>query len=163
MSFCRALNCPRASQRLVVCSVERDQESRTSAATPLENQTDLGTTARLPSIATGANQVAPGVPQLCPAEARHIIRTTNIGWTAQGSLNFVALRLLNRTAPLDCLELDAKTVKSDFNAQNKLMLGILPPKVESAKNSDTFEWMVTRVTDGSGVTAPRAGSSCRMD
>ena len=103
-----------------------------------KNQTDLGTTARLPSIATGANQVAPGVPQLCPAEARHIIRTTNICWTAQGSLNFVALRLLNRTAPLDCLELDAKTVKSDFNAQNKLMLGILPPKVESAKKPRYF-------------------------
>ena len=71
--------------------------------------------------------------------------------------------MLNRTALLDCLELDAKTVKSDFNAQNKLMLGILPPKVESAKNPDTFEWMVTRVTDGLGVTAPGAGSSCRMD
>jgi hypothetical protein len=89
------------------------------------------------------------------AEASHIIRTTNITWTDQGLLNLVVLRLLNSTALLAYLGLDAEAVRADFNEQKKLILRILPPKVDTGKNPDTFEWMVTRVKDGLGITAPR--------
>ncbi|MBB2777274.1 UNVERIFIED_ORG: hypothetical protein HNP28_002597 [Comamonas terrigena] len=89
------------------------------------------------------------------AEASHITRTTIIEWTEQGLLNLIALRLLNSKELLSMLKLDGNFVKSSFDEQLKLIKRILPSKVDTGKNPDTFEWMVTRVKDGLGVSAPR--------
>lgn len=89
------------------------------------------------------------------AEASHITRTTSIAWTEQGLLNLMVLRLLNSPELLDMLGLKAAEIKADFEEQVKLLQAILPDKVDTGKNPDTFEWMVTRVKDGLGISAPR--------
>lgn len=89
------------------------------------------------------------------AEASHITRTTSIVWTEKGLLNLIALRLINSPELLTMLGRQADAVKSDFEEQRKLLQAILPDKVDTGKNPDTFEWMVTRVKDGLGVSAPR--------
>lgn len=89
------------------------------------------------------------------AEASHITRTTSIAWSEQGLLNLIALRLLNSQQLMQWLGLDAEIVKASFEEQQELLRTILPDKVDTGKNPDTFEWMVTRVKDGLGVSAPR--------
>ncbi len=89
------------------------------------------------------------------AEASHITRTTSIVWSEQGLLNLIALRLLNSEELVQWLGLDAEAVKADFEGQRNLLKQILPDKIDTGKNPDTFEWMVTRVKDGLGVSAPR--------
>lgn len=89
------------------------------------------------------------------AEASHITKTTNITWNQQGLLNLIALRLLNSKPLLQMIGFNPADVKSDFILQQKLVSQLLPDKVDTGKNPDTFEWMVTRITDGLAVSAPR--------
>lgn len=89
------------------------------------------------------------------AEASHITRTSSIVWTEQGLLNLIVLRLLNSKELTQFLGVDPQAVKADFKEQAKLLYAILPEKVDTGKNPDTFKWMVTRVKDGLGVSAPR--------
>ena len=88
-------------------------------------------------------------------EASHITRTNSIVWSDQGLLNLIVLRLLNIRELTQWLGVTPQTVKDDFEEQAKLLKEILPDKVDTGKNPDTFEWMVTRVKDGLGVSAPR--------
>lgn len=89
------------------------------------------------------------------AEASHIIRTTTIIWNEAGLLNLIVLRLLNSKELTQWLGVSPQVVKNDFHEQTKLLKAILPAKVDTGKNPDTFNWMVTRVQDGLGVSAPR--------
>lgn len=89
------------------------------------------------------------------AEASHITRATSIEWSDKGLLNLIARRLLTSDDLCNYLSIDAEAVKADFEAQERLLKAILPDKVDTGKNPDTFHWMTTRVTDGLGVTAPR--------
>lgn len=104
------------------------------------------------------------------SEASHITKTSNITWSEAGLLNLIAKRLL--TSPtfiaFMILKPDSNeekfliqqknlkaTVETEFLAQQDLIKSILPDKVDTGKNPTTFEWMVSRVRDGLGVSAPR--------
>lgn len=89
------------------------------------------------------------------SEASHITRTTSIVWSEQGLLNLIVLRLLNSKELTQWLGVTPQTVKADFEEQAKLLKAVLPNKVDTGKNPDAFKWMVTRVKDGLGVSAPR--------
>jgi hypothetical protein len=89
------------------------------------------------------------------AEASHITRATSIEWSDKGLLNLIVRRLLTSDDLVKYLSVDVEAVKADFEAQEHLLKAILPDKVDTGKNPDTFHWMTTRVKDGLGVTAPR--------
>lgn len=89
------------------------------------------------------------------AEASHITRTTSIEWTFEGLVNLFVRRLLNNTAAVDYLGVDASDVRDSFDRQLSLIQRIFPDKVETGKNPETFKWMMNRIQDGTGKPAPR--------
>ena len=51
--------------------------------------------------------------------------------------------------------IDVQSVEGDFERQTDLIESILPDKVETGNNPSTFRWMVNRIQDGTGKSAPR--------
>lgn len=89
------------------------------------------------------------------AEASHITKTSHIKWNQNGLLNLVTLRLINNPDLVSYLAVDPTKVKDDFNEQVKILKSILPDKIDTGKNPETFDWMISRTTDGIGSPAPR--------
>lgn len=89
------------------------------------------------------------------AEASHITKTVTITWTYESLLNLFIRRLLTNKGFLEQYEIDVEEVENDFDKQTELIERIFPDKVETGNNPTTFRWMVNRVQDGSGKSAPR--------
>ena len=64
-------------------------------------------------------------------------------------------RLVNNKDFIEAFNVDAAGVEKDFDKQTELTEAIFPDKVETGNNPSTFRWMVNRVQDGSGKSAPR--------
>jgi hypothetical protein len=88
-------------------------------------------------------------------EASHIIKTDTIEWDRDGLLNLVVNRLLNNQVLVDYLKVDRGEVVSDSSKQELIIKRILPDKVDTGKNPDAFDWIISRVQDGTKKTAPR--------
>jgi hypothetical protein len=88
-------------------------------------------------------------------EASHIIKTDTIEWDRDGLLNLVVSRLLNNQSLVDYLNLQKDLVVGDLEAQEMLINRIFPEKVDTGKNPDTLDWVISRVQDGTKTTAPR--------
>lgn len=88
-------------------------------------------------------------------EASHIIKTDTIEWDRDGLLNLVVSRLLNNESLVNYLNVKKDSVSGDLDAQEKLVKRIFPEKVDTGKNPDTLDWVISRVQDGSKATAPR--------
>lgn len=88
-------------------------------------------------------------------EASHIEKTIHISWSSRSLLNLVMRRLLWNESLVDYLDLDAEKVLDDFDLQEETYYRIFPKQVDTGKNPSTFDWMVNRVSDGTGHTAPR--------
>lgn len=88
-------------------------------------------------------------------EASHITKSLTIAWTAESLLNLIVLRLLSNQSLVAHYGLDADAIRSSYEAQKELFYRLVPTKIDSGKNPDTFEWMVSRTTDGTGNPAPR--------
>lgn len=88
-------------------------------------------------------------------EASHITKSLTIAWTTESLLNLIVLRLLSNQPIVDYYSLNADAVRSSYEAQIALFYRLAPEKVDSGKNPNTFEWMVSRTTDGTGNPAPR--------
>lgn len=89
------------------------------------------------------------------AEASHITRTTTITWTYESLLNLFTRRLLVNEGFCSAYGINASEVEDEFDKQTALVESIFPDKVETGNNPNTFRWMVNRVQDGSGKSAPR--------
>src|SRR3546814_1242171 len=46
-------------------------------------------------------------------------------------------------------------VRSSYEKQRELFYMLLPDKVDTGKNPDTFDWIVSRTTDANGQPVPR--------
>lgn len=88
-------------------------------------------------------------------EASHITRSLTIAWTPESLLNLIVLRLLSNDSIVKYCNVDADAVRSDYEAQKALFYSLAPAKIDSGKNPLTFEWMVSRTTDGTNNPAPR--------
>lgn len=88
-------------------------------------------------------------------EASHIIKTDTIEWDRDGLLNLVVNRLLNNQSLVDYLKINKQAIISDLSEQEKLIKRILPDKVDTGKNPDSFDWIISRVQDGTRYAAPR--------
>ncbi|MFT0866001.1 P-loop ATPase, Sll1717 family [Pseudomonas sp. CAM1A] len=88
-------------------------------------------------------------------EASHVIKTDTIEWDRDGLLNLVISRLLNNQSLVDYLQVNKNDVTSDISKQELILKRIFPDKVDTGKNPDAFDWIISRVQDGTKKTAPR--------
>lgn len=89
-------------------------------------------------------------------EASHVTRTTNIEWSASNLLNLIVVRSLENEEIINSLKIDADLIKADFEKQQDYYYTIFPKQVDvGEKQSDTFDWIISRVRDGLGYVAPR--------
>ncbi|HEX9068800.1 MAG TPA: hypothetical protein VF807_08525 [Ktedonobacterales bacterium] len=89
-------------------------------------------------------------------EASHITRALTISWDEEALLHLVVRRSL-RNADLRALYgVDEAEVMSSATRQRELFYRMFPEKVDlGAKKPTTFDWILSRTRDGSGMTAPR--------
>lgn len=88
-------------------------------------------------------------------EASHITRNLTIAWNPESLLNLAVLRLISNPALVYHYNVDTDSVRRSYDAQKELFYKLVPRKIDSGKNPDTFEWMISRTTDGTGSSAPR--------
>lgn len=88
-------------------------------------------------------------------EASHITKNLTIAWTQESLLNLIMLRLLSNQSIVDYYGVNAHEVRASYEAQKDLFYRLAPAQVDSGRNPSTFEWMVSRITDGTGNPAPR--------
>lgn len=88
-------------------------------------------------------------------EASHVIKTDTIEWDRDGLLNLVISRLLNNQPLVDYLKVNKESVTNDISKQEEILKRIFPDKVDTGKNPDAFDWIVSRVQDGTKKSAPR--------
>jgi hypothetical protein len=89
-------------------------------------------------------------------EASHITRHLTITWQKQSLMNLVIRRLLANPQVIEYYDLDLKTVLSDIQIQEGLLKRVFPDQVDAGeKKPASFDWMLTRTQDGTGLTAPR--------
>ncbi|RRH71288.1 P-loop ATPase, Sll1717 family [Falsigemmobacter faecalis] len=89
------------------------------------------------------------------AEASHVTRTATITWSYESLLNLFIRRLLANKEFVEARSINPANIEGDFDRQTELIEAILPDKVETGNNPSTFRWMVNRVQDGTGKSAPR--------
>ena len=88
-------------------------------------------------------------------EASHITRTLDIDWNEGSLLNLLVRRLLQNPDLVTLYGIDAEAVMGDSAEQRVFFDRLVPDKVDSGRNPDTYEWMLGRVRDGTGRVAPR--------
>jgi len=104
------------------------------------------------------------------SEASHIIKTTQIKWDERSLLDLIAKRLSRsdelvayaeksflKTKPISTKNSIPykQLLASDFEEKKRLVESVLPDKVDTGKNPNTFEWIISRVRDGLSISAPR--------
>jgi hypothetical protein len=89
-------------------------------------------------------------------EASHITRTAHIKWTDQSLLNLAVRRIIQREAILKWINVKPTEVLSSIDAQGDVFERIFPEQVDvGAKKPATFDWLLSRTSDGFGASAPR--------
>lgn len=88
-------------------------------------------------------------------EASHITKDLTISWDTESLLNLIVLRLLNNQALVDYTGVNPEAVRGNYQLQLEFFNSLVPEKVDSGKNPQTFGWMVSRTTDSTGKSAPR--------
>ncbi|WP_159098183.1 P-loop ATPase, Sll1717 family [Parazoarcus communis] len=88
-------------------------------------------------------------------EASHITKAVHIRWSEESLLNLIMLRLLSNEALTEYAGIDPGDIKSDYTKQNELFYRLAPRQVDTGKNPDTFNWILSRTTDSSGHSVPR--------
>lgn len=89
-------------------------------------------------------------------EASHITRAITITWGSRALLNLVIRRTLHNEAVRNFYNIEAATILSSVGEQERLFYRIFPQQVDAGeRKSTTFDWMLSRTSDGSKQTAPR--------
>lgn len=88
-------------------------------------------------------------------EASHITKAVHIRWNEESLLNLVMLSLLSNEVLVEYAGINPEEVKADYAKQNELLYRLVPRQVDTGKNPDTFNWILSRTTDSSGNSVPR--------
>jgi hypothetical protein len=89
-------------------------------------------------------------------EASHITRSITITWNPPALLHLVIRRFLHNPAIRDFYKVQPAEVLANTKKQEELFYRIFPQQVDAGKRkSTTFDWMLSRTSDGTGQTAPR--------
>ncbi len=82
-------------------------------------------------------------------------RITSGGFTEASLLNLVMLRVLSNEALVEYAGISPEEVIADYAKQDELFYRLVPRQVDTGKNPDTFNWILSRTTDSSGNSVPR--------
>lgn len=89
-------------------------------------------------------------------EASHITRNITISWDEPSLLNLVIRRALHNGPLRQFYDVDPADVLRDIEKQRRLFYRIFPEQVDvGEKKPTTFDWMLSRTSDGTKETAPR--------
>lgn len=89
-------------------------------------------------------------------ESSHITRDITISWDRQSLMNLIVRRALHSPNLRDFYGVDEGSTLADFDKQRELFYRVFPPQVDLGGNKpETFDWMLSRTRDGTGITAPR--------
>jgi len=89
-------------------------------------------------------------------EASHITRNITIQWDANSLVNLVVRRILKNPAINAAYQVEPANVLRSMDSQLELFYRVFPDRVDVGPNkSKTFQWILTRTTDGTGKPAPR--------
>jgi hypothetical protein len=89
-------------------------------------------------------------------EASHITRHLTIDWNRSSLLNLVVRRLLHNDAIRSGYNVAVDLAQQSVNAQEEFFYRVYPSQVDVGPNKPkTFDWLLSRTRDGTGVNAPR--------
>ncbi|MGN7177548.1 P-loop ATPase, Sll1717 family [Cytobacillus sp. SAFR-174] len=88
-------------------------------------------------------------------EGSHITKQVTIKWNEQDLFQLLTSRILDNQVFRDNFNVTKDEVLRDSNKQQEIFYSIFPEQVETGNNPKTFNWMVSRVKDGLGISAPR--------
>lgn len=89
-------------------------------------------------------------------EASHITKDITISWNSKNLLNLVVSRALYNNSILELYDIESKDVLSDFERQEEFYYKMFPSQVDvGERQSQTFEWILSRIRDGLNNTPPR--------
>lgn len=89
-------------------------------------------------------------------EASHVTRAATISWDDDSLMNLVIRRALHNRAICDFYGVDPLDILSDAQKQKTVFYRMFPQQVDVGKKKPaTFDWILYRVSDGTGEVAPR--------
>lgn len=88
-------------------------------------------------------------------EGSHITKQTTIRWNEQDFLFLLVSRIVDNESLCSYFDINKNDILRDKEKQNSLFYNIFPEQVKSGNNPKTFKWMLSRVEDGLGISAPR--------
>lgn len=89
-------------------------------------------------------------------EASHITRVITLSWDSQSLLNIIVNRLVSNDVIWRYYQLNPTNIMGDLTLQEEVFYKVFPRQVEKGpKKPKTLDWMLSRLADGTGRTAPR--------
>ncbi len=88
-------------------------------------------------------------------EATHVQRATTISWDRAGLLNLIMLRFANNPTIRDAYNIDESLIRSSQEYQESLFYRMFPDQVDTGRNPKTLDWLIGRIQDSLGYSAPR--------
>ena len=89
-------------------------------------------------------------------EASHVTRHITIEWSPASLMNLVIRRAAQNASLLEHYAVSREQVLASFDAQHKFFYRLFPSQVDVGPNKpETFDWMLSRVRDGTKQSAPR--------
>lgn len=89
-------------------------------------------------------------------EASHITKTANITWNSRSLLNLIVSRALQNPDIIEKFKVAKDDILSDHEKQFEFYYQMFPQQVDiGERQSDTFEWILSRIRDGLNNTPPR--------
>jgi len=88
-------------------------------------------------------------------EATHVQRSTTISWDRGGLLSLIMHRLSNNSDVRTEYRINIDRIGSSQEYQEKLFYEIFPDQVDTGRNPKTLDWLIGRVQDSLGYSAPR--------
>ncbi|MFN0036515.1 MAG: P-loop ATPase, Sll1717 family [Saprospiraceae bacterium] len=89
-------------------------------------------------------------------EASHLTRMINLVIDENTLFNILVKRLLNNPVITRLYNINVEECLLDIEKQKHLFKSVFPEKVEeNGEAQDTFDWIVSRISDGNGMFTPR--------
>lgn len=89
-------------------------------------------------------------------EASHINRDITISWNSRNLLNLIVSRALQNPLLLEKYDVKSDVILADYDKQKDFYYKVLPSQVDvGERQSETFEWILSRIRDGLNSTPPR--------
>lgn len=89
-------------------------------------------------------------------ESSHITKARTIEWDRSSLLRLIIRRALANSAVQEYYGVVPTVVMASGEAQERFFYQVFPAQVESgSRKSTTLDWLLTRIRDGSGRSAPR--------